>query len=112
RDPALPEKLWAEAPGILNRLLAGCQAWQERGLDVPDIARAQVEDYQHEMDPLSEFFEDCCIIEEGKRVAKTDLFEAFCEWRAQRRGSTVSYRHFNRLMNERNFDGKGVTTIE
>lgn len=35
RDPDLPEKLWAEAGGILRWAIDGCLMWQERGLAPP-----------------------------------------------------------------------------
>ena len=112
RDNYLLDKLKAEASGILNKLLAGCRAWQEQGLRPPVKAQEQVEDYKQEMDQLHEFFEDYCILGSDLLCLKQDLFEAYAEWCSSRRQSTPSYSYFQRLMKERGFGTKEVARVD
>ena len=59
-DKALPQKLKDESEGILAWLVEGCLLWQNEGLDEPFEVTSANEDWRAEMDPLSEFLEDCC----------------------------------------------------
>lgn len=57
RDPNLPVKLLAEAPGILAWLVRGCIKWQERGLDPPEQIRFEVEQLRQSEDHFGRWFE-------------------------------------------------------
>lgn len=85
QDTRLKEKLAAEAPGILNRLVAACLEWQERGVDPPQAVRVATEQYKAESDPLGDFLAQCTTREPppGKTVARVmakELLEAFTAW--------------------------------
>lgn len=73
-DRMLKEKLLAEAPGILAWMIAGCLAWQQRGLDPP----ASVIDYTTEFfadnDALGEWIEQHCATDAKAKTSNEDLF--------------------------------------
>src|SRR5215472_622486 len=52
KDPALPEKLKAEGPGILNWAIQGCLKWQQEGLEAPQAVAEATEAYAVESDSL------------------------------------------------------------
>ena len=53
KDPALLEKLKAEAPEILNWAIEGCLRWQKEGLDAPAVVAHATNEYQTESDVLN-----------------------------------------------------------
>jgi phage/plasmid-associated DNA primase len=61
RDPALLDKLKAEAPHILAWLGEGCLDWQRRGLaDVPATIKQATGEYQEEQDLMGRWLAECC----------------------------------------------------
>ncbi len=86
RDPDLPKKLHDELPGILNWAIAGCLAWQQDGLGMPEEIEQAVKSYREEMSPLQEFVEDRCIIEPDLWQSSADLWDAYQRWSAQAEG--------------------------
>ena len=56
----LPEKLRAEADGILRWAVEGFKLWQAEGLgDPPDVAEAR-QAWREECDPVGDFIAECC----------------------------------------------------
>lgn len=82
-DLHLPDKLRAEMPGILAWAARGALAWSKEGLGEPPEVKAAVEDWQEHDDPLKEFLEDCCEIEEKLFVRVKDLMAAYLWWAKQ-----------------------------
>jgi P4 family phage/plasmid primase-like protien len=84
-DRNLPEKLRAEAPGILAWAVRGCIAWQRRGLDMPRAVREATEDYRAESDViglwLSESFE--ITGESQDRIPRATLYASWQAWCAR-----------------------------
>lgn len=60
RDPRLLEKLRAEWPGVLARLVRGCLEWQRDGLGCPDAVRLATTDYRTDEDSVGRWLEACC----------------------------------------------------
>ncbi|MBM3147243.1 MAG: hypothetical protein FJ000_05025, partial [Actinobacteria bacterium] len=82
-DPAVkaalcdPERSGA---AILAWGVQGCLDWQREGLGTcaaVDEATAQL---RRKMDPLIDFFDDCCVFEPGVWASSGDLQAAFAEW--------------------------------
>lgn len=80
RDKKLGEKLQKEAAGILKWAVEGCLAWQRDGLNPPDIVKAATEEYKSEMDVLSDFIADRCIIQSNAIVSNSKLWSAYIDW--------------------------------
>ncbi|MBI4332459.1 MAG: hypothetical protein HY673_14395 [Chloroflexi bacterium] len=80
-DLQLLDKLLAEAPGILNWLVAGCLGWQKSGLEpTPPAVMTATEEYQAESDPLADFIADCCIVCPSATGKASALYETYLKW--------------------------------
>lgn len=77
-DPHLPDKLAAEAPGILAWAVEGCLRWRAEGLRPPDAVREATDGYREQCDALQPFFRACCRLE-GRATAR-DLYDAYVAW--------------------------------
>lgn len=79
-DKTLPDKLRNEMPGILRWAVEGCLKWQEEGLGAPDAVMNATAEYKEEMDTLSQFVEDYCVVHPTARVATKDLYKTYQDW--------------------------------
>ena len=80
RDPKVREQLRDPklcGAAVLAWTVEGCLAWQREGLKPPKIVEAATRDYRDEMDPLAEFFADCCCFSADSKVLAGDLREAY-----------------------------------
>jgi putative DNA primase/helicase len=82
QDRKLPDKLLAEAQGILAWAVKGCLRWQKEGLGMPPAVAEATAAYRDESDHAGAFLEDCCIIRAGAEVASGDLWERYEQWTA------------------------------
>jgi putative DNA primase/helicase len=80
RDKHLLEKLRKELSGILAWAVRGCLAWQKDGLAPPEKVTAATAEYRAEMDWMSAFLSECCILEEGAKTTAKDLYGALTKW--------------------------------
>lgn len=76
-DRQLPDKLAAEASGILNWAVRGCLLWQREGLEMPDVIRAAVDEYKRDEDRLADFIEDTVTESRAESIKHADLFKAY-----------------------------------
>lgn len=79
-DRQLPEKLQAELPGILHWAVEGCLKWQKEGLGEPDAVKEATSAYKEEMDLLSNFINDCCIVHPDARIKLNDLYKTYLDY--------------------------------
>jgi putative DNA primase/helicase len=77
RDPKLPEKLAAEAAGILVWLVQGCIDWQIDGLGEPEVVQQATGRYRAQAEPVTGFIDQWCGLEAGAWVPTEQLREAF-----------------------------------
>jgi putative DNA primase/helicase len=110
QDKELPEKLQAEAPGILAWMVRGCLSWQHGGLGTPDEVIQATGDYQQEMDVIGDFILECCNTGPGASATAKELYQAYGSW-AESNGEKrpVSQRAFGMSLTERGFDRKSGT---
>jgi len=80
RDGKLPEKLKAEADGILAWAVRGFLEWQRIGLDEPGSVSAATTSYREEMDLVKQFVEEECTLDSAGKEFVEDLYPAFIEW--------------------------------
>jgi P4 family phage/plasmid primase-like protien len=76
-DRQLPDKLAAEASGIFNWAVRGCLLWQQEGLEMPDVIREAVNEYQRGEDKLADFIEDTATACRAGTIKHADLFKAY-----------------------------------
>jgi len=105
RDRQLGDKLRAEAPGILNWALAGCTAWQERGLELPPSVLAATAAYREEMDVLGSFLQTECSIRGDwnppPRVQASELYKRYKTWCEANEEEPIRQRTFGTRLAER-----------
>jgi putative DNA primase/helicase len=82
RDPHMLDKLKAEAPAILQWIVAGAQAWACEGLAVPESVRAASAEYMADHDDLALWAEECCEREGAGKAG--DLYASFSMWKKGR----------------------------
>ncbi|NQT21216.1 MAG: bifunctional DNA primase/polymerase [Planctomycetes bacterium] len=83
RDPAVKRALSdprVSGPAVLAWLVKGCLAWQMDGLQVPETVKAATVTYRREQNPLTDFFEQCCILGPGYSVRASALYDAYRRW--------------------------------
>jgi putative DNA primase/helicase len=83
RDQALPDKLRAEAPGILNRLLDGVRDYLDHGLSPTDAVIAATAEYRDDSDPIGRFLAECTARRpeaEDARVGGKEIFALYIAW--------------------------------
>ncbi len=74
------KKLRTELPGILAWAVEGCLAWQREGLSPPERVRAATSMYREEMDWMSAFLAERCLLREGAKTSAADLYGALGLW--------------------------------
>jgi putative DNA primase/helicase len=104
QDKRLPEKLRAEAPGILAWLVHGCLAWQGEGLAMPSAVADATQQYRSEEDLLGEFLAEQCVVGNGLSVRSSDLFARYKSLlEASGEPDGVGQHEFGRAMTARGF---------
>jgi putative DNA primase/helicase len=100
-DKKLPEKLREEMPGILRWAVEGCLKWQSEGLTPPNRVVEATDEYRSEMDTLSHFVNDYCVVNPAARVATKDLYEAYKEWSEENGEYVLAKNKFIQRLRER-----------
>ena len=83
RDPGVKAMLCDPAvagPAVLAWIVKGCLDWQDIGLQIPDSVRQATAEYRTEMDPLTEFLEECCVLGPETRASNSDVWTAYQQW--------------------------------
>jgi putative DNA primase/helicase len=80
KDKALPDKLKAELPGILNWAVRGCLDWQRNGMQEPEEVREATAQYQREQDLIEKFLAECCVRQRWAKVKVSLLYETYGAW--------------------------------
>ena len=82
KDPKLPDKLRAEASGILNWALAGLKGYIERGYKLPPCKA--VEDatakYRKDMDIIGRFAEECLCFRPIAVALGPEIYREYTSW--------------------------------
>ena len=104
RDKTLGATLQAEAPGILNWLLAGYRAWRANGLRPPPAVRLATERYRAEMDTFGEFLRERCFTKDPQAtITFRGLYDAYVAWCDATHERPRSRRAVAGLLTERGF---------
>jgi putative DNA primase/helicase len=86
RDPLVKERLRDPAiggPAILAWAVRGCLAWQGEGLGTCAAVERSTDDYRHEMDPLCDFIDACCVLAPAAWASSRALRVAYETWAAE-----------------------------
>ena len=80
-DHDLGTKLQAELPGILLWAIAGWQRLRERGRFVqPESGAELVGDLEDLNSPIGQFLREECVVGDGYRVSRADIYDAYKSW--------------------------------
>ncbi len=79
RDLHLTDKLFREASGVLNWMIAGLIDYLENGLQIPDAVKAATQEYREDSDPMGAFLRNCCEVQPsgGVFTSTKELVAAF-----------------------------------
>lgn len=67
-------------PAVLAWAVQGCLDWQKQGLGYPDIIRKKSAALRSDMDPLGDFFAECCVFAKGAKVPAGVLRAEYDRW--------------------------------
>src|SRR5215208_985754 len=101
QDRQLPDKLRAEASGILAWAVEGCLEWRREGLQAPEEVRKATAGYRSEMDVLGTFLRECCELGHEHNVAAKDLYGAYKMWCEEGGERPESKRKFGSRLTDR-----------
>lgn len=85
KDPKREEKLVAEMPGILNRMIESAIRYQRVGFTMPPAVKAALDEYRNQMDILADWLDECCELGANHSEEMSKLWESW-EAFAKRRG--------------------------
>lgn len=111
RDLSLPDRLRAEAPGILRWLVEGAMRWYREGLHTPMGVRDAGARYQLAEDVVGRFLGEHTILDPRGSVPARELYRAYHAWAAADGEEPLSETAFGRDLEERGF-GKRKTKAE
>ena len=99
-DRNLPYKLRKELPAILRWAVEGYYLYKDEGLKKPAAVLAAVSEYRREMDVISSFLSDCCIMGSGE-VSSNVLFSAYSRWADENGEYHMSHTKFSGELQKR-----------
>jgi len=99
-DPRLKDKLKAEGPGILNRMIAGAVRYLAEGLTTPQAIKDATVEYQQDNDLLGRFLKLCVARVPGETVGARPFHKVFAAWQTwagllPQTGKPWSEKHLN-----------------
>lgn len=103
RDVDLPEKLRAEASGILAWAIEGCLAWQRDGLKPPASVLAATEEYLEQQDALAAWMEECCEVSPSASARRGDLYRSYKSWSERASEYALPQKRWIAAMESRGF---------
>jgi putative DNA primase/helicase len=103
RDVRLPEKLQAEAPGILQWMIEGCLEWQRIGLSPPACVKSATENYLVSQDSLATWMAECCDISPMWSCKVSVLFTSYRNWAEQNGEASLGRKRFTEAMETRGY---------
>ena len=110
QDKTLPEKLRAEASGILAWAVLGCIEWQREGFDdEPAAVKQGAAAYRAEMDIIGGFLDDCCLFGDGNEASAKALYTCYLEWAKANGEKPVNRTAFGYAMQERGLASDRIT---
>ena len=62
-----------EAQGIFNWIIGGFNLWQFQGLGAPEAVQNATNEYKNDMDMVSTFISNCCVVASQDKISEIDL---------------------------------------
>lgn len=112
RDRDLPEKLRAEAQGILRWMVDGCLVFQKEGLNDPQAVRAAGEEYRRAEDTLQDFIDETCIIDKTMSCRAGSLYQQYKSWASDNGMRPMTMTAFGTQITQRGFEKRKVGVMK
>ena len=109
QDHDLPEKLRAEAPGILAWAVDGCLEWQADGLAEAQAVKVATSEYRSEQDMIGAFIDECCQTGPHLRERAGTLYGCYRDWCKQNGEREVNQTRFGKALTEKGYDREKVS---
>ena len=104
KDPDLPEKLLAEASGILAWCVNGAIAWKIHGLMTPEIVKEATIAYKSEMNELGDFLENYTWPNPRLNCGAAELYGKYRTWDETRGNKPMTQQAFGRRMHDLGYE--------
>jgi putative DNA primase/helicase len=104
QDRELPQKLLAEAAGILTWVIQGARRWLQEGLGEAQAVSEATSRYRTEMDILADWLQDCCEQDSRAVTPLGDLYASYKAWCERNRETPLSQRSFGRRLSEKGYE--------
>lgn len=105
-DGNLDQKLYREAPAILQWMIDGCLEWQRGGLRPPTAVMVATEEYRDAEDLLAQWLSECCDCDSRHKAATTELYMSWREWCGRRGRRPEGATAFARMLAARGTEWK------
>jgi len=99
-------ELVSNGSAVLNWLLQGFRDWHNDPHWIAPEVRAASGSYRAEMDVLSGFLTDCCVLKPRAEVAKGQLYDAYIKWCEEAGEQPVGKKEFGRRLSDRGFGSR------
>lgn len=103
RDTDLPARLREEAPAILRWAIDGCLAWQNQGLNPPEVVTAASDAYLDSEDSIGVWLTERCDLGGTALFPFCRLYDDWKSWAEANDGPIWAARAFSRALEERGF---------
>lgn len=104
RDPTLPDKLQAEADGILAWAVEGWRKYQADGMPTPDKVKAATAEYRDASDQVGAFLGECTEPHDEASATAAGLYAAYKDWCQDNGERHRPQRDFGMRLTERGFE--------
>ena len=101
RDKHLPDKLKAEASGILAWIVRGLVQWREQGLNPPEKVAGATKAYRKSEDVLQYFIDEKCHVADYAEVRAGSLYGVYKTWAIDNGHRAMSSTRFGKKIKER-----------
>jgi putative DNA primase/helicase len=108
-DRQLPDKLKAEARGILSWAVEGLKQYRVLGLNDPPVVRNATIEYREDEDVLGGFLASC-VFGDSLRVQGRNLYTNFKEWAASYGESPIDEKKFAKCLADRGLQKQKTKT--
>lgn len=111
-DIELENKLLAEAPGIMQWLLAGCRAYIKEGLGEDPLAKAATAAWRAESDQVGRWLAVGCIVDSKARAPRRVIRSSYVAWAEAEGERPIGTKGFAEELRRRGIEDGGTVRHE
>lgn len=110
KDKLLPEKLRAEWPGILGKLILAARDWCANGLQVPQTVLDRVSEYMDDNDDIQTWLDSECEVDPAAECVTHELYRSYAGYIEATRSKPMAPQSFGRVLGRKGFTKKRTNT--